>query len=133
MFQTRSNILISFYHILVNITILKRLKITRCNFQLNCTLGRCKIGKYIFLSQFANIFLIYQTFVTNLHLIALQVARKIAPCDRAFSLSCLLRRFESHLLCIFHQNRHLTVSSAFIRDYVLDIKLHLFHTSYHRI
>ena len=34
------------------------------------------------------IFLTYQTFVTNLHLlrvrIALQVARKIAPCDRAF-------------------------------------------------
>ena len=27
----------------------------------------CKIGKYTFPSQFANIFLTYQTFVTNLH------------------------------------------------------------------
>ena len=54
----------------------------------NSTFGRCKIGKYMFPSQFANIFLTYQTFVTNLHLliksrIAFQVARKIAPCDRA--------------------------------------------------
>ena len=59
-----------------------------CN-AIHSTLGRCKIGKYTFPSQFANIFL----FVTNLHLlrvarIALQVARKIAPCDRAFSASC---------------------------------------------
>ena len=33
------------------------------------TLGRCKIGKYTFPSQFANIVLTYQTFVTNLHLL----------------------------------------------------------------
>ena len=57
--------------------------------QRNSTLGRCKIGKYMFPSQVANIFLTHQTFVTNLHpyrsRIALQFARKTAPCDRAFS------------------------------------------------
>ena len=42
----------------------------------------------MFPSQFANMFLTYQKSVTNLHLlimtrIALQVARKIAPCNRA--------------------------------------------------
>ena len=31
--------------------------------------GRCKIGKYMFPSQFANTFLTYQTFVSNLHLL----------------------------------------------------------------
>ena len=38
--------------------------------------------------QFADVFLTSQTFVTNLHLlrIALQVARKIAPCDGVFNL-----------------------------------------------
>ena len=38
-----------------------------CNLHRYFTLGRCKIGKYTFPSQFANIFLTYQTFVTNLH------------------------------------------------------------------
>ena len=45
-----------------------------------------------FPSQFANIFLTYQTFVTNLHRLRVElhcqeVARKIAPCDRAFIYS----------------------------------------------
>ena len=44
-----------------------------CNLQCNFTLGRCKIGKYKFASEFADVFLTYQTFVT-----------KIAPSDRAF-------------------------------------------------
>ena len=61
------------------------------NLQRYSALVRCKIGKCTFPSQFANIFLTYQTFVTNLHLLksriahALQVAREIAPCDRVFS------------------------------------------------
>ena len=59
-----------------------------CNLQRNSTLGRCKNGKYMLPSQVANIFLTFQTFVTNLHLliksrIASLVAGKIAPCDRA--------------------------------------------------
>ena len=55
--------------------------ITRCNYscnlQRNSTLGRCKIGKYTFLSQFANIFLTYQTFVTNLHLLRVELRCKL--------------------------------------------------------
>ena len=47
--------------------------VTRCNFscnlQCNSTLERCKIGKYMFPSQFADIFLTYQTFASNLHLL----------------------------------------------------------------
>ena len=47
--------------------------VIRCNFscslQCNSTLGRCKIGKYKFPSTFADVFLTYQTFVTNLHLL----------------------------------------------------------------
>ena len=43
--------------------------------------------KYKFPSQFANVFLTYQTFATNLHQsrIVLQAARKLAPCDRALN------------------------------------------------
>ena len=42
------------------------------------TLGRCKIGKYTFPSQsFANIFLTYQTFVTNLHLLRVELRCKL--------------------------------------------------------
>ena len=55
--------------------------VTRCNFscnlQCNSTLGRCKIGKYKFPSQFANIFLTYQTFVTNLHLLRVELRCKL--------------------------------------------------------
>ena len=51
--------------------------VTPCNFssnlQCNSTLGRCKIGKYMFPSQFANAFLTYQTFVTNLHLLGVEM------------------------------------------------------------
>ena len=51
--------------------------VTRCNFSRNLqrysTLGRCKIGKYTFPSQFANIVLIYQTFVINLHLLRVEL------------------------------------------------------------
>ena len=43
------------------------------NLQCNSTLRRCKIGKYKFPSQFANIFLTYQTFVTNLHLLRVEL------------------------------------------------------------
>ena len=60
-----------------------------CNLQHNSTPGRCKIGKYMFPSKVANIFLRNQTFVTNYaslrKRLGLQVARKIAPCDRAFT------------------------------------------------
>ena len=56
-------------------------RITRCNFscnlQRNSTLGRCKIGKYTFPSLFANIFLTYQTFVTNLHLLRVELRCKL--------------------------------------------------------
>ena len=38
---------------------------------------RCKIGKYKFLSQFANIFLTYQTFVTNLHFLRVELRWKL--------------------------------------------------------
>ena len=38
-----------------------------CNFQHIPTLGRCKIGKCMFPSQFANMFLTHQAFTTNLH------------------------------------------------------------------
>ena len=52
--------------------------VTRCNFSCNLqrysTLGRYKTGKYTFPSQFANIFLTYQTFVTNLHLLRVELA-----------------------------------------------------------
>ena len=64
--------------------------ITRCNFpcNLHCnTLGRCKIGKYKFPSQFANLFFnilnICHKFRCLKSRIALQLARKIAPCDGA--------------------------------------------------
>ena len=40
-------------------------------------LGRCKIVKYTFASQFANIFLTYQTFVTNLHLLRVELRCKL--------------------------------------------------------
>ena len=54
--------------------------VTRCNFSCNLqcysTLGRCKIGKYTFPSQFANIFLTYQTFVTNLYLLRIELRCK---------------------------------------------------------
>ena len=48
-----------------------------CNLQRFSFLGRCKIGKYTFPSQFANIFLTYQTFVTNLHLLRVELRCKL--------------------------------------------------------
>ena len=48
-----------------------------CNLQCNSTLGRCKIDKYKFPLQFANIFLTYQTFVTNLHLSRVELRCKL--------------------------------------------------------
>ena len=55
--------------------------VTRCNFSYNLqrfsTLGRCKIGKYTFPSQFANIFLTYQPCVTNLHLVRVELRCKL--------------------------------------------------------
>ena len=51
--------------------------VKRCNFccklQRCSTLGRCNIGKYTFPSQFANIFLTYQTFVTDLHFLRVEL------------------------------------------------------------
>ena len=44
-----------------------------CNLQCNSTPGRCKISMHMFLSQFANIFLTYQTLVTNLHLLGVEL------------------------------------------------------------
>ena len=41
------------------------------------TFGKCKIGKYTFPSQFANIFLTYQTFVTNLLLLRVELRCKL--------------------------------------------------------
>ena len=61
-----------------------------CNLQCNSTFERCKIVKYKFPSQFANIFFnipnICHKFTSLKSRIALQIARKIAPCDRAFSV-----------------------------------------------
>ena len=55
--------------------------VTRCNFscnlQCNSTLGRCKIRKYMFPSQFAHIFLTYQTFFTNLRLLRVELRCKL--------------------------------------------------------
>ena len=52
-------------------------ELASCNLQRYPTLGRCKIGKYTFPSQFANIFLTYQTFVTNLHLLRVELRCKL--------------------------------------------------------
>ena len=55
--------------------------VTRCNFSCNLqryfTLGRCKIGKYTFPPQFANILLTHQTFVTNLNLLRVELRCKL--------------------------------------------------------
>ena len=54
---------------------------TRCNFSCNwrrnSTLRRYKIGKYMFLSQFADIFITHQAFVTNLHLLRTELRCKL--------------------------------------------------------
>ena len=52
-------------------------KFCLCNLQCNFTFGRCKIGKYMFPSQFANIFLTYQAFVTNLHRLKVELRCKL--------------------------------------------------------
>ena len=55
--------------------------VTRCNFscdlQRNSTFGRCKVGKYMFSSQFAKVFLTYQTFVTILHVLRVELCCKL--------------------------------------------------------
>ena len=48
-----------------------------CDLQCNSALGRCKIGKHKFPSQFANIFLTYQTFVTSLHQLRVELRCKL--------------------------------------------------------
>ena len=57
------------------------------------TLERCKIGKYKFASKFADILLnvpnIGHKFTSLKSRIVLQVARKIAPCDSAFTLDVI--------------------------------------------
>ena len=45
-----------------------------CNLQCYFTLGRCEIGKYTFPAQFANT---YQTFVSNLHLLRVELRCKL--------------------------------------------------------
>ena len=40
-------------------------------------LGDAKLAKYTFPSQFANIFLIYQKFATNLHLLRVELRCKL--------------------------------------------------------
>ena len=64
--------------------VLMTLKATSCNLQCNSTLGRCKIGKYKFPSHFANISFTYQTFVTNLHLLRVELHSKLQ--ERALTL-----------------------------------------------
>ena len=65
---------------------LKALAVTRCNFscnlKCNSTLGKCKIIEYKFPSQFAN-YIFNIPNICHKFTTALQVARKIAPCDRA--------------------------------------------------
>ena len=65
--------------------------------------GRCKIGEYKFPSQFANISFnipnICHKFTSLKSRIALQVARKIAPCDRALtrtSVVCIGNAAKNH-------------------------------------
>ena len=62
------------------------------------TLGRCKIGKYTFPSQFANIFLTYQTFVTNLHFLRVELRCKLpGKLHRVIgSLLCSARAYATH-------------------------------------
>ena len=45
--------------------------------QCNSTLERCEIGKYMFPLQLANRFLTYQTFVTNLHPLRVELRCKL--------------------------------------------------------
>ena len=52
---------------------------------------RCKIGKYTFPSQFANIFSTYQTFVTNLHRLRVELHCKL-PCR---NLNCTVWQLGS--------------------------------------
>ena len=62
-----------------------------CNLKCNSTLRSCKISNIQAPSQLTNIFLTCQTFVTNLHLLRVELRcelqEKIAPCDRAFNLT----------------------------------------------
>ena len=48
-----------------------------CNLQHNSNLERCKISKSTFASQFGNICLTYQTFVSNLHLLTVELRCKL--------------------------------------------------------
>ena len=67
---------------------------TRCNFscnlQRNSTFGRCKIGKYMFPSQFANIFFTDETFITSLHPLRVELRCKLQEnCVTSLSTSWL--------------------------------------------
>ena len=74
--------------------------VTQCNF--SCKFQRrSTLGRYIFPPQFANsyIFLTHQTFVTNLHLLRVELRWKLQgelPCDRALKtlVICI------HMLCM---------------------------------
>ena len=57
-------------------------------------LGRYKIGKYMFPSQFVNIFLTYQTFVTNLHLLRVELRCKLQEKLHRVTGSYLYLRFS---------------------------------------
>ena len=100
------------------------------------TLGRCKIGKYMFPSQCANMFLTYQTFVKSRN--ALQVARKTAPCDRA--LSKYRNKMINHIDKLFEDNkcRCIIIFSLiiilllqFINHKFRDMELSIFYLSIH--
>ena len=53
-----------------------------CNLQCNFALGKCEITKYMFPSQFATELLTYQTFVTNLHLLRVELRCKFQEFQR---------------------------------------------------
>ena len=59
---------------ILNVTSLKKVLLHEWRYP---TLGRCKIGKYTFPSKFSNIFLTYQTFVSNLHLLRVELRCKL--------------------------------------------------------
>ena len=90
--------------------IIQKGPVTQCNFscnlQWNSTLGRCKIGKYMFpcITVCQYIFNIPKICPKFLHLlrvelrIVLQVARKIAPCDRALKRNDVLEHRPIYVL-----------------------------------
>ena len=75
----------------------------------------------MFSSQFAKVFLTYQTFITNLHLLRVELRWKLQEklhCfDKAYSLYLSFRLRSAHLFQIRHFNRQ-SIELAFERSYV---------------